>query len=424
MTQTIELPKEIESESAFLGSVILSGDGDLLELVDSNDFLGESHRWIYLALRQLKKVGQPIDVVAISNTIKKLGKTEEVSPTCLDDVMASVGHPGHCEYYASVIRESSMRRQLLFAAGDASKSASDPTSDIDDTIGKLAGSLDAILERRAGSESISVVDAVQSMLDSIETGKSAASPTGYEGLDRLLDGGLRPGQLVVIAARPGCGKTALAVNLGLSMARLGTAVEFVSLEMDRAELAARLMSLISGIDCSKIQANKINEYEKSALYEACNQLHELPFSICDSPTKTVAEIGALARVAKRKRGLGMLVVDYLGLIRSEDKKATKNDQIAAISRSLKVMAKELHVPVVVCAQLNRESERREDKVPRLSDLRDSGAIEQDADIVVFPHRESDELDDRTNAHLIVSKHRNGRTGKVPVSWIPGRMSFT
>ncbi len=419
-------PQSQQAERALLGSIAVLPEmlDEVLPVVDAANFYIESHRTVFRAFKSLHDAGEPIDVVVVAKELEKRGQLEEVGGALfLIELMGEMPHGAHADYYAKLVRETADRRQLLLACSDGIRMSQDAEASVEETTGVIESRLHQILGRAAGRESVSIRETMQELLVNMDREDGDRLPTGFTDLDAMLSGGLSEGQLVIVAARPGMGKSAFAGNISLRMARAGSSMLFVSLEMSAAELAARFASTLSSVPCAAITARNLSSNQKSDLYNAGNSLTELRIQIDDAPQRTISQISALARMQKRRGGLDALVVDYLQLVAPTNGQLARDQQVSAMSRGLKCLAKDLQIPVICLAQLNRAIEMRENKRPRLSDLRESGAIEQDADIVMFLDRPSTydtQADDR-KASVILSK---GPTGTVELSWNPLTMTFT
>lgn len=422
-------PQALDAEKSLIGSVLVypSSIDEVVDLVRVDDFFAERHQIIWRVLVAMRDNGDPIeDVTVIAGELRRRKVMEESGGAAyLNELMGAVGTGAHADYYAAAVRDAADKRRLLAACHDGAKLAHDPSMTTEDAVGAVSGSLDAILERQAGDTASMLEEALVDVLEGLSKDDSQTIPTGWHGLDAVLSGGLWPGQLIVLAARPSVGKTAAAVSAALNMASNDARVLLVSLEMSRPEVTTRCLSSISGIPFHLIRSKKLNEGQTADLYGAADDMQSMRIGIDDKAGRTVPQISALARKWKRKHGLDVLIVDYLQIVTPEDARMQPAQAVAQMSRKLKCLAKDLGVPVIALAQLNRAIEQRENKRPRLSDLKESGAIEQDADVVIFIDRKAtyDQSGNPTDATFIVAKHRNGPTRDVPLFYHPSTMTF-
>ena len=325
-----------------------------------------------------------------------------------------------------------MQRQLIFACNEILTECYDGSNDPDDVLSSAEQRIFRILDDQGDPRKILIKDILLDAFDRINERMEndeviSGIPTGFSDLDQKLNG-LQPSELVVLAARPSMGKTALVCNIaeGVAMGDQNKGVLLFSLEQSNLELAERLLCIRSQVNSHRLRAGTLDDDERKLLVHASTELSEAPLFLDDHPGRTIAQITAVARRLQRRNGVAVVIIDYLQLIEPEDKSAPREQQIALITRRLKALAKELNVPVIALAQLNRGVEHREDKRPRLSDLRESGAIEQDADVVMFLHRaEHYNAEDRPGeADVIIAKNRNGPTDTVNLTWIKESMRFT
>jgi len=419
-------PRNLDAEQSVLGSMLLDETGEAVDVaaqaLDVGDFYDARCGAAFNALAQMRHAGEPVDDVLLLSAAldnNTLFKNNGGSSGFVTELLEVVPHGLHCAYYARLVRQASDRRKLIYSARRAIERAYEPTADLSEVISTLDRELRSILQREAGSGPAHVATVLHRLLDQWATEDSDRLPTGFPDLDRLLNGGLRAGTFTILAARPSLGKTSLAGCIAMNAARNGNTVLFCSLEQSSTELVERMLVSISGLDSTDLQS------AGPKLTEAQNKLAGWPIVIDDRPGQTVQQIAATARLQLRQRHLKLLIVDYLTLIKPEDPRAIREQQVSAMSRALKSIAKELEIPVLCLAQLNRQIESRDDKRPRLSDLRESGAIEQDADIVAFLHRPQayNSDDSPGEATLIVAKHRNGKTGNVRLTWSAQTLTF-
>ncbi|OGQ04957.1 MAG: replicative DNA helicase [Deltaproteobacteria bacterium RIFCSPLOWO2_12_FULL_44_12] len=425
-------PQNLEAERAVLGGMLIDNEAihRVVEFLEPDDFYKEAHRKIYQAVLDLYQANEPSDLVTITNLLKSNGSLESIGgATFLSSLVDQVATAAHIAHYAKIIREKSVLRQLIDGATSIVTRGYEEESGIDEFLDSAERVIFDIATRRIQQGFYPVKDVVKASFKSIEqlyekkelvTGVA----TGYKDLDRLT-AGLQSSDLVIIAGRPSSGKTAFALNIiehAACDSKLPCAI--FSLEMSKEQLVQRLLCSRGEVDSYKLRGGFLAESDWPKLTRAAGVLSEAPIFIDDSPVLTVLEMRAKARRLKKERGLSLLVVDYLQLVRSSARFDNREREISEISRGLKALAKELHIPVVALSQLNRGVENRQDKRPMLADLRESGSIEQDADVVMFIYRDemyNTESPDTGKAEVIISKQRNGPTGK---SFLAFRSQFT
>lgn len=426
-------PANLDAEKGVLGSLLLLNDSidEVAEFLTSQHFYSDRHQAIYAAIHELYEAGvRGIDVVTLSEQLEKRKKLEEVGgPAYLLEVLQSVPHAAHARYYGTIVREKAVQRSLIAACTEILKDCYDAEKPVDEILQCAEQNVFSILEQQEAGEKISIDQILLDAWARIEEratrgGGPTGLPTGFADLDAKTNG-FQPSELIILAARPSMGKTALVCNFAEAMAQGGHGVLVFSLEQSRLELAERFLCIRAQVDSHRLRSGLLDDAERHRLMVASSELNEMPLFIDDRPGRTVSQISAIARRLKRQHKLGIVIVDYLQLVEPEDKRAPREQQIAYISRRLKFIAKELDIPVIALAQLNRGVELREDKRPRLADLRESGAIEQDADLISFLHRPSayDPEDRPGEAEVIIAKHRSGPTGIVTLTWRPQYMRF-
>lgn len=427
-------PSDVRSETALLGSIILKPDviDELITQVREDDFYDDGNGILFETLRQMHIAGKRIDIALLVSRLKKDKHFETIGGIArLTEVTQSVPNAANAVYYAQLVREASVRRKLIGASRDIAILAQDGDAEVDQLLSKAESIVMEVGAANITAERcVSIRDVVMESLASIETrqreGRVAGVLTGFTSLDETL-GGLLPGQLIIVAGRTSMGKTSLAVNIATNVAARSTPVLVVSLEMTRTEIVERIMCSVGEVSTYKVRNGLISNDERRKLVEISANVAQMPLWIDDAPTRGVSEIGALARRMKRRDGLGLVVVDYLQIVTPEhgSSKTPRQEQVAKISAGLKALARELHVPVVCLAQLNRQPDGMADRKPRLSHLRESGSIEQDADVVLFVHRDayylthsggSGEMPDPRSALIIVAKQRNGPTRECHAVW--------
>ncbi|MGP0067900.1 MAG: replicative DNA helicase [Isosphaeraceae bacterium] len=429
-------PQNIEAEKSLLGSILLDNDvlHEIMPMVGVDDFYRDAHQVIYDAIRHLYDLGKGIDAVILAEELIRRDQFQKIGgDETLREIVDFVPHAANAKYYAGIVRERSISRQLIDTATEILRDGYSNQFTAQDLVESAERKIFSIAEEQIQGDTLELKDVVTKAMDRIaeraETGGHAITglATGLIDLDDLT-GGFQPGQLIVLAARPSMGKTALALNVCEHAAiKNKVPVLFVSLEMAHLEIAERLLCSRSQIDNYKLRTGKgLGTREMSQLGKAFNDLTTGgQIFIDDTASRNMLQIGASARRLRRRKELGLIVVDYIQLVDSEESRDSRQEQIAKISRRLKTLARELHLPVIALSQLNRAVENREDRRPRMADLRESGAIEQDADIVLLLHRPEyyDANDQPGIAELIVAKNRNGKTDTVKLTFLKNLMKF-
>lgn len=421
-------PHSLDAEESVLGAVLLSADAAnvALEKLHVEDFYKPAHQQIFEVIASLYNANEPIDAVTVSEGLRRTGALErmggiEVLTTLIDTVPTT----SNVDYYASIVEEHALRRRLLRVGGDIGVLASDMSDPIEEVVDKAEQSVFAIAERRVGDGLQEIDSLLGPAIEKAEElqrsgGDVTGISTGFRDLDRKL-AGLHPSNLVVVAGRPGMGKTSLALNIAQNVALDGHTVAVFSMEMSREEVVTRMLCSKGRIDSQKLRTGKLTEADFTKLSNAAGALYKQNIFVDDSPGLTVTEIRAKCRRLRRRPGLDLVIVDYLQLM-SGTGQENRQQEIAMISRSLKSLARELDVPVIAASQLNRGVESREDKRPRLGDLRESGAVEQDADVVMFIYRDEyynpDKIESKGVAEVVIAKHRQGSVGRVDMAYLP------
>jgi replicative DNA helicase len=421
-------PQDVAAEQSVLGGMLLSKDAiaDVVEVVRGTDFYKPAHETIYETILDLYGRGEPADAVTVAGRLTTSGELARVGGApYLHTLVSSVPTAANAGYYARIVRERAILRRLVEAGTRIVQMgyAADGT-EVDDVVDQAQAAVYEVTERRASEDYLPLSGILQGTVDEIDAiqahgGGFSGVPTGLVDLDKLTHG-WHPGQLIVVAARPGFGKS----TLGLDFARSAsikhdmTSVIF-SLEMSRNEIAMRLLSAESGVPLTNMRAGTLSEPQWLDIAKHMGRVNNAPLFIDDSANMSMMEIRAKCRRLKQRHDLKLIVVDYLQLMSSGKRVESRQQEVSEFSRSMKLLAKDLEVPVIAISQLNRASEARADKRPMLSDLRESGAIEQDADVVILIHRE-DAYDKEVRpgeADLIVAKQRNGPTDHVSVSFL-------
>jgi len=418
------LPQNLDAERSILGAILLDNHAlnAAVENLKPEDFFLEQHRRVFTQMIALGESQQAIDLVTLTESLHRVGELESSGGApylaALADGMPRVSN---IEHYARIVREKALLRNLIHATHNIQQRALEGEDGADTILDNAESSIFALAEDRVKAGLIPIKDIVRDNFERLEKifreGKSITGiSTGYMELDKLLSG-FQPSELLILAARPSQGKTALALNIAENISiRAGSPVAFFSLEMSKESLLQRLVASVAQIDAHKFRTGHLSREDWRKMTEALGQISSAPLWIDDAGSTSVLEIGAKARRLKRDKGLAMVVVDYLQLITGRGRFNNRQEEVSSISRGLKGLAKELQIPVLVLSQLTRAPER-EERGPQLSDLRESGAIEQDADVVMFiyrPHWSKMEAspEERDQAEIHVAKQRNGPTDKV------------
>ncbi len=427
---TRSLPQNIEAEQAVLGAILIESTSinQVMEVLTPEDFYKDAHRKIYSAMIDLDRENKPIDLLTLFDHLRNNGnQLEEVGASSyLTYLTELVPATENVNYYAQLVREKAIIRNLVMAATDIAHRGHDGNIDIDEFIDRAEHTILDIAQNKIKPsfyDSKYLASAALDIIESLHARKELVSgvPSGFERLDYMTTG-LQPSDLIIVAARPGLGKTSFCLDIASNAAlHAGKCVGIFSLEMTKEQLMLRLLSMKAIVSYSHIRSGYIKDEELEGLVKAADDFSRARIYIDDTPAITVLEIRAKARRQKRDKGLDLIIVDYLQLMRGSRRSESREREIAEISGSLKALAKELNVPVIAVSQLSRQTESRADRRPQLADLRESGAIEQDADLVMFIHRadaykRGDEERDGL-AELIIAKQRNGPVGTVKLTFL-------
>ncbi|MBK6654731.1 replicative DNA helicase [Zoogloea sp.] len=427
-------PHSVEAEQSLLGGLLIDNTvwervGDV---VNEADFYRDDHRRIFRQIARLIELGKPADVVTVYEALEKNGEAEHVGGLAyLGEIANSTPSAANVRRYGEIIRERAILRKLVSVGDQIAASALTPSGkDAKTLLDEAEAKVFEIAE--AGARTVSgfvpiqpilgqVVDRIQELYDRDSPAGITGVPTGLTDLDEKTSG-LQPSDMIVLAARPGMGKTSLAFNIAENVAvEAGLSVAVFSMEMPGTQLATRFLSSVGRIDQHKIRTGKLTDEEWQRLTYALGKLHEAPIFIDETPGLNPTDLRARCRRLHRQCGrLGLIVIDYLQLMTSLKESDNRSAELSEISRSVKSLAKELHVPIIALSQLNRSLEQRPNKRPVASDLRESGAIEQDADIIMFIYRDeiyNPDSPDKGMAELIISKHRNGSTGTIRMTFL-------
>lgn len=427
-------PSDTEAEKAVLGSIIaLPRVLDEIPWLHPGDFLDAEHGTLYAVLREIHDNGKPAgDAALIVAALKKAKAWGSTGAAWLSSIINAVPNGAHGEYHAAEVRRCSTLRKLIEAGSDIVSDAYSPDADPAEQLSRAEAAVYAIQDRRAASRTTPVKNILADAMERMEARQrgdvlEGSVLTGFTDLDAML-GGLRGSELIILAARPGLGKTACAMNIAEHVAiDQQLPVLFVSLEMSSMELGDRLLCSVARVNSHRLRNGTISGEDRRSLVEKAGFISEAPLHIDDSPSMRMSEIASSARRVSRRGGLSLIVVDYLQLIEPDNSRDVRQEQVAKIARRLKGLAREMNVPVLCLAQLNRQTESSKDNEPKLSHLRESGAIEQDADVVMFVHRPEYFVNGDAKqavegqAKILVRKQRNGPTGDVDLIW---RKEFT
>jgi len=423
-------PHSPEAERAVIGSMLLwqACCDDVAEHITPDDFYADANRKLFAHIMGMHNDGGRVDALLLVERLKKAGDFEGVGGAAyLAEIMQEVPVASHAVHYAGIVKAKSLQRQLIHGATDMLRDAYGPMCDIEQAVAQAEERIFAIRDRRATGHMHALSDVLieaMAVIDRQTGGAAMGMSTGFRDLDTIT-GGLRDSELSILAARPSMGKTALAMNIADHVARkLEIPTLFVSLEMDAATLVQRMLCNLSGVDGMKIQRGTLSAAEQKDLLQSAGLLQAAPLSIDDAPRQSVAAIASCCRRMSRKARVGLVVIDYLSLLQPSDPRAPRHEQVGELTRRLKELARELSAPVLCLAQLNRQTETMRDNRPRLSHLRESGEVEQNADVVAFIHREeyyltreeADAKGCRGAAEVLVRKNRNGPTGDVKLQW--------
>ncbi|MGE2835522.1 replicative DNA helicase [Mycobacterium sp. SMC-4] len=421
-------PQDPAAEQAVLGGMLLSKDAiaDVLEKLRPGDFYKPAHQIVYDAILDLYGRGEPADAVTVAAELDRRGLLRRVGGApYLHTLISTVPTAANAGYYAEIVSEKALLRRLVEAGTRVVQYgyAGADGADVNDIVDRAQAEIYDVTERRTGEDFVILEEILQPTMDEIdaiasEGGISKGVPTGFTDLDELTNG-LHPGQMIVVAARPGMGKSTLGLDFMRSCSIKHQLPSIVfSLEMSKTEIVMRLLSAEAKIKLADMRSGRMSDDDWTRLARRMSEISEAPLYIDDSPNLTMMEIRAKARRLKQKSDLRLIVIDYLQLMTSGKKVESRQQEVSEFSRQIKLLAKELEVPVVAMSQLNRGPEQRTDKKPMLSDLRESGSIEQDADMVILLHRpDAFESDDPRGgeADLIIAKHRAGPTRTVTVA---------
>ncbi len=422
-------PHNADAEASLIGAMLLSRDaiGPAVELLDGDQFYVPAHGYIFDAIASLYAAGEPADPVTVAEELTRSGLLDQVGgPQRLLELQMSTPATSNAARYAKIVEEHALLRRLIGVAGEISELGYSHPDDVVKAVDEAEAMMFQVAERRVVDSTRSIRDLLDANLDRLEElyerGEAITGlPTGYLDLDELLSG-LQPNALIVVGARPAMGKTAFALGLAAHAAlQAQRPVLFFSLEMGHLELTQRILCADAKVDSQRLRTGKLSEDDWPKITRSVGRLAEAPIWIDDNPNLTVMEIRAKARRLKSRLGdLGLVVVDYLQLMTGRGGAESRQVEVSEMSRGLKILARELETPIIALSQLSRGLESRTDKRPMLADLRESGSIEQDADVIAFIYRDevyNPESPDIGTAEVIVAKHRNGPTGTVRLAFM-------
>jgi len=422
-------PSNVQAEQAILGGVLINNDAlnQVTDVLAPDDFYREAHQSIFEGMLELYNAGEPIDLITLSRILERKKRLDKAGGAdYLASLVEAVSTSAGALHHAEIVKDLSIRRKLIRECSTIAESCFGNWQETDDLLDMAEQSIFEIAEERIKEGFFSLQDVITGSFKKLESisevdGYVTGVPSGFRDFDRLT-AGLQPSDVIIIAGRPSMGKTALALNIGYNAAeRTGKGVAIFSLEMSKLQLGIRLLGFDAGINATKLRTGLLRDEDWERLTHSANRLAELPIFIDDSSGIGVLEMKAKCRRLMKRQELGMIIVDYLQLLQGRRTAESRQLEISEVSRALKALAKDLNVPVLALSQLNRKVEDRPNKRPQLSDLRESGAIEQDADVIVFIYR--DEVyhpaseENRNIAEIIVAKQRNGPTGYFKLTFL-------
>ncbi len=422
-------PNSLEAERSVLGAMLQDQNAVMqaAEALDPDDFYQPAHRELYDCMIKLFREQSPVDLVTVDSELARRGTLEGVGGTAyLIDLSQFVPTTANVKAYISLVSEKSTLRRLINASHEISQECFSQQNPLAETLGHAEKAIfDIVMRRSAGESLVHVKDVLYNTYANIEElsrlkGRVSGVPTGFTALDNMLTG-LHGGELIILGARPSMGKTSLAMNMaGHAALAAGKSVAVFSLEMPREQIALRLLCSDARVDMQRVRQGRLDSNDWMRLAKSIGPMSNSRLYIDDTAGITPSQLRSRCRRLMMDKGLDLIVLDYLGLMHSDTKSENRQLEVSEISRQLKAIALELKVPLIACAQLSRASTQRDNKRPALSDLRDSGSIEQDADVVMFIHREgyyNPEAEEKNIGEIIVSKQRNGPLGTVKVAWL-------
>lgn len=421
-------PQNLEAEQSVIGSMLLDREiiPNVTEILKAEDFYRQDHKEIYEAIMDLFESAEPIDIITVSDQLKLRGTLESTGGLeYLTALVNGVPTTANVRHYAKIVEEKSLLRKLIKTSSDIVNMGYEGTEEVENVLDKAEKSIFDLLQKRNLKGMAPIKDVLVDAFNRLEElynnkGHITGIPTGFADLD-FKTAGLHNSDLILIAARPAMGKTAFALNIAQQAAvHAKVPVAVFSLEMSKEQLVNRMLCAEAMVDSQKMRTGKLEDQDWHKIAQALGPLSEAPIYIDDTPGTSMMEIRAKCRRLKLEKNLGLVVIDYLQLMQGKGKNESRQQEVSEISRSLKILAKEISVPIITLSQLSRAAETRTDHRPMLSDLRESGAIEQDADIVMFIYRDdyyNPDTEKKNIAEIIIAKHRGGSTGTVELAWL-------
>src|SRR5512136_158649 len=429
-------PQHIEAEQSILGGILIENEAinRVTEILDADDFYREAHRKIFNGLINLSERDEPADLITLTNELRKINQLDSAGgASYITSLIDSVPTAANIEYYAKIVKEKSILRQLIQTATEIITESYQDRSDVESFLDEAERSIFQISENRVRPSFYPIREIVKQSFKTLERlyeKKELVTgvPSGFKELDQMT-AGFQPSDLIIVAGRPSMGKTAFCLNVAQYAAiEKRTPVAVFSLEMSKEQLVIRLLCSEAHVEGTRLRSGFLSESDWPRLTIAAGNLSEAPIYIDDTAALSALELRAKARRLKADQGLGMLIIDYLQLMRGRARVESRQQEISEISRSLKAVAKELNIPVIAVSQLSRRTEERTGMRPQLSDLRESGAIEQDADLILFLYRDevynrAEDNPNRGKAEMIIGKQRNGPTGKIELAFLSKFTTF-
>ncbi len=429
-----EMPHDVYAEQSVIGAMIRDSNAVTVasEILTEDDFYGKQYGVLFQAMIELYNEGQPIDLITLKNRLELKNVPSEISSIdFLKEILMTAQISVHVKQHANIVKEKAVLRKLIRVTNEISNECYSGKDKLEYILEDTEKKIFNLVQTRSGGDYVPIKDVVINTLEKIEkasksNGTVTGIPTGFIDLDYKTSG-MQPSDLVLVAARPSMGKTAFVLNMAQYMAfRKNVTVAIFSLEMSKEQLVNRMLSLESKVDSQHIRTGKLEDAEWEMLIESANVIGNSNLIIDDTPSISIAELRSKCRKYKLEKNLGVIMIDYLQLMSGGGRSESRQQEISEISRSLKAIARELNVPVIALSQLSRAVEQRPDHRPMLSDLRESGAIEQDADVVMFLYRDdyyNHDTDRKGVAEVIIAKQRNGPIGTVELLWLPDYTKF-